>query len=54
MERSRNNRMRNMPRPYTYVGEYPAQNERFRIYGIFKREEFITNIPKVGEYEICI
>ena len=24
-----------MSRPYTYVGEYPAQNEHFGIYGIF-------------------
>ena len=42
------------PDSYTYVGKYPAQNERFGIYGIFKRKKRIIDIPEVGEYEICI
>ena len=33
-----------MSRPYTYVGEHPAQNERFGIYGVFKSEKCIVNI----------
>ena len=37
-----------MPRPYTYASKYPAQNERFGIYGIFKREECTFNFSKVG------
>ena len=48
MERGRNNRRRSMPRPHTYAGKYPAQNEHFRVYGIFKREECAFNISKVG------
>ena len=39
---------------HTYVGEYTAQNERFGIYGIFEREEQPDDIPKMGEYEVCI
>ena len=42
------------PDSYTYVGKYPAQNERFGIYGIFKRKECIIDISKMGKYEICI
>ena len=26
----RNNRRRSMPRPHTYAGKYPAQNEHFQ------------------------
>ena len=37
MERSRNCRRRSMSRSYTYVGKYPAQNERFGFYGLFER-----------------
>ena len=54
MERSRNNRRRSMSRPYTYAGKYPAQNERFGIYGISKGKECPINISKMGEYEIRI
>ena len=43
-----------MSRPYTYIGQYPAQNEHFGIYGLLKREKCIVNISKMGEYEICI
>ena len=37
-----------MPRSYTHAGIYPAQNERFGIYGIFKREKCLINISKWG------
>ena len=43
-----------MPGSHTYVGEHPAQNERFGIYGIFERKECIVDIPEVWEYEVCI
>ena len=43
-----------MPGSHTYVGEYTAQNERFGIYGIFEKEEQSDDIPKMGEYEVCI
>ena len=43
-----------MTRPYTYAGKYPAQNERFGIYGLLKRKERIADIPKMGEYEVCV
>ena len=39
MERSRSNRGRDMSGSHTYAGKYPAQNERFGIYGISEREE---------------
>ncbi len=54
MERSRNNRGRSMPRPYTYACQYPAQNERFGIHGISQRKKCIANIPEMGKHEICI
>ena len=54
MERSVDNRGRSMSRPYTYIGEHPAQNERFGIYGIFKRKKCTINISEVWKYEICI
>ena len=54
MERSRNNRGRGMPGSYTYVGQYPAQNERFGIHGVFEREKRIVDISAMGKYEICI
>ena len=43
-----------MSRPHTYVGEYPAQNERFGIYGVSEREKCAVNLSKMGEYEVCI
>lgn len=43
-----------MPRPYTYLGKYPAQNKLFGIYGVSEREKQSDDISKVGEYEICI
>lgn len=54
VEGSRNNRRRSMSRSYTYVGEYPAENERFGIHGVFERQKLVADIPKVGKYEICI
>ena len=39
MERSRSNRGRDMSGSLTYAGKYPAQNERFGIYGIFEGKE---------------
>ena len=54
MEGSRNSRRGSMSRPYTYAGEYPAQNERFGVHGVFERQECIVNISEMGEYEICI
>ena len=42
------------PRPYTYVGEHPAQNERFGVYGVFERKKCIADIPEVGKYEVCV
>ncbi len=43
-----------MSRPYSYAGEYPAQNERFGIYGIFERKKCIDDISEMGKYEVCI
>ena len=54
MERGGDNRGRNLPGPYTFVGKYPAQNEHFGIYGIFKREEQFNDISEMGEHEICV
>ena len=39
LERSRSNRGRDMSGSHTYAGKYPAQNERFGIYGIFEGKE---------------
>lgn len=54
MERGRDNRGRSMPRPYTYAGEHPAQNERFGVYGVSERKKCIADIPEMGEHEIRI
>ena len=54
MERSRNYRRRSMSGSYTHVGEYPAQNERFGIYGLFERKKCIVDFSKMGKYEICV
>ena len=43
-----------MPRPYTYVGKHPAQNERFGIYGLSQRKKRTFDFSKVGESKICI
>ena len=54
MERGRNHRGRSMSGPYTYVGEYPAQNECLGVYGIFERSKRNDGISKMGKYEVCI
>ena len=43
-----------MPRSYTHVGEYPAQNERFGVYGIFKGKERAADFSKLGKCEVCV
>ena len=43
-----------MPWPYTSFSKYTTQNERFGIYGVFKRKKQFINISKVWKYEICI
>ena len=44
----------NMPGPYPHAGEYPAQNERCGIHGVSERQEQPDDLPKVGQYEICV
>ena len=39
---------------YKYAGKHTTQNERFGIYGISERKEQFDNIPKMGEYEVCV
>ena len=39
MERCRNNRRRSMPGPHTSISKYTTQNERFELYGVFKRKK---------------
>ena len=39
MEKSRNNRGRNMPRPCAYVSLDTTQIERKWFYGVFEREK---------------
>ena len=43
-----------MPGSYTHTGKYPAQNERFGIYGVFERKERNVDISEMGEYEVCV
>ena len=52
MKRSRNYRRRSMSGSYTHVGAYPAQNERFGIYGLFERKKCVVNLSmeKVHEW----
>ena len=54
MERRKDHRGRGMPGSHTYVGKYPAQNERFGIYGVSEREECIAHFSEMGKYEVCI
>ena len=53
MERSRNHRRRSMSGSYTYAGEYPAQNERFGIYGILERESALLIFQKWGNMKFA-
>ena len=39
MEGCGNHRGRGVSRSHTHVGEHPAQNERFGIYGVSEREK---------------
>jgi len=39
---------------HTSTAVDPAENERFGLYGIFERQKFIADLPKVGEHEVCI
>ena len=39
---------------HTYVGKYPAQNERFGIYGVSEREERIAHFSEKEKYEVCM
>ena len=43
-----------MSRPYTYIGKYTTQNERFGIYGVLEGEKQFDDISEMGEYEVCI
>lgn len=53
VEGSRDNRRRSMPRPYTYAGKHPAQNERFGIYGIFERKSALLIFQKYGNMKFA-
>ncbi len=53
MEGSGYNRGRSVSGPHTYSGKYPAQNERFGIYGISERKEFSANISKMGNMKFA-
>ena len=53
MERSRNHRGRSMPGSHTYVGEYPAQNERFGIYGLPERKSALMIFQKWGNMKFA-
>ena len=39
---------------YTYVGKYPAQNERFGVHGIPQRKKRIADIPEIRKHEVGI
>ena len=54
MEGGGDSRGRSMPESYTYVSEYPAQNERFGIYGVFEGKKCIADFSEMGEHEICV
>ena len=54
MEGSRDNRRRNLSGSCSLTVKYPAQNERFGIYGIFKGKEQLDDISKIREHEVCI
>ena len=42
-----------MSRPYTYVSEYPAQNERFGIYGVFEGKSALLIFQKWGNMKFA-
>lgn len=43
-----------MSRSYSFAIKYPAENERFGIYGIFKREKQFNDISEIWKYEVRI
>ena len=43
-----------MPRPYTYAGKHPTQNERFGICGLSQRKKRTFDFSKVGKLKIRI
>ena len=42
-----------MPRPYTYAGKYPAQNERFGVYGLSKGKSALLIFQKWGNMKFA-
>ena len=44
----------NMPGSYPSAVEYPAQNECFGFYGIFKGKEQPNDISEVWKHEVCL
>ena len=44
----------NLPGSCTSAHKYPAQNERFGVYGIFKGEKQLNDISEIWEYEVRI
>ena len=53
MEGSGNNRRRNMSRSYSFAIKYPAENERFGIYGIFERKKQLKIFQKYGNMKFA-
>ena len=53
MERSRNNRRRGVPGSHTYVSVYPAENERFGIYGVSERKSSLLIFQKFGNMKFA-
>ena len=52
--RGRNYRGRDLPRPYPYAGEYPAQIQCITVYGISQREKFADDIWPTCESEVQV
>ena len=53
MERSGDYRGGSMSGSYTYACKYPAQNEYFGIYGIFKRKSALLIFQKWGNMKFA-
>ena len=53
MERSRDNRRRNMSRPYALAIKNTSTNKHIRIYGIFKGKECVVNISEMGDMKFA-
>ena len=54
MKGCRGHRGRSVSRPHSFTIEYPIQNERFGIYGIFEGKKQSDDIPEIRKYEIRI